>query len=75
MEAGCLQRAWSCFVSRIGILKEAFGQLIETQISKGPPLWNQLRQAMNSVAKMLHFLSEHHHISLLANYRCLLPPS
>ncbi len=75
VEAGCLQRAWSCFVSRSNVLKEAFGQLIETQISEGTPLWIGLRKAMNSAVNMLHFLSEHHRISLLANYRCLLPPS
>jgi len=33
-----------------------------------------LRQAMDSVPKMLCFLSEHHHISLLRNYRCLRTP-
>jgi len=43
-------------------------------VSEAATLWNQLRLAMNSVDKMLLFLSKHHRISLLSNYLCLRPP-
>jgi hypothetical protein len=74
LEAGCLQRAWSALSARVTILQEAFGQLIEPSVSKVASLWRSLRLAMDSVPKMLRFLSEHHQISLLGNYRCLRPP-
>jgi hypothetical protein len=54
--------------------KGAFGQLIWKPVSEATSLWKDLRQAMNSVPKMLCFLSKHHFISLLANYLCLRPP-
>lgn len=71
VEAGCFQRAWSALTARVTTLKEAFGQLIESTVSDGASLWSSLRQSFDSVAKMLCFLSKHHHISLLGNYRCL----
>jgi len=55
-------------------LKEAFGQLIDSTVSEVASLWASLRQVWNSVPRMLCFLSEHHRISLLGNYRCLRPP-
>ena len=73
-EAGCLQRAWSAFSARVSCLSEAFGQLVECKPVPAS-LWKGLRQSMNSLSKMLCFLSEHHRISLLANYHCLRPPS
>lgn len=75
VEAGCLQRAWSAFSARVTTLKEAFGQLVSSTVSDGVSFWASLRQAFDSVPKMLCFLSEHHRISLLGDYRCLLPPT
>jgi hypothetical protein len=75
LEAGCLQRAWSALTARVKTLKEAFGQLVSSTVSDGASFWANVRQSLNSVAKMLCFLSEHHRISLLGNYRCLRPPS
>ena len=75
VEAGCLQRAWSALTKRALTLKDAFGQLVSSTVSDGASLWASLRQSFDSVAKMLCFLSEHHRISLLGNYRCLRPPA
>lgn len=74
VEAGCLQRAWSALSARVTTLKEAFGQLIDNSVSEVTSLWISLRRAQDSVPKMLCFLSEHHRISLLCNYRCLRAP-
>jgi hypothetical protein len=74
VEAGCLQRAWSALSARVNTLNEAFGQLLESTRSEVTSLWASLRKAMDSVPRMLCFLAEHHHISLLGNYRCLRPP-
>jgi hypothetical protein len=75
VEAGCLQRAWSALTARVMTLKEAFGQLVCSKVSEATSLWASLRQSFDSLAKMLCFLSEHHRISLLGNYRCLRPPA
>jgi hypothetical protein len=69
-----LQRAWSALTARVAILKDAFGQRVSSTVSDGLSLWKALRQSFDSVSKMLCFLSEHHRISLLGNYRCLRPP-
>jgi hypothetical protein len=74
VEAGCLRRAWSALSARVDILTEAFGQLIFDSVSEVTSLWASLRVSMDSVPRMLCFLSEHHQISLLGNYRCLRPP-
>jgi hypothetical protein len=74
LEAACLQRAWSALSARVATLKDAFGQLVDSTVSDGLSLWRALRQSYDSVATMLCFLAEHHHISLLAHYRCLRPP-
>jgi hypothetical protein len=60
---------------RVTTLKDAFGQLVSSTVSDGASLWASLRQSFDSVAKMLCFLSEHHRISLLGDYRCLRPPA
>lgn len=73
VEAGCLQRAWSALTKRVVLLKDAFGQLVSSTVSDGASFWASLRQSFDSVPKMLCFLSEHHRISLLGNYRCLQP--
>lgn len=75
VEAGCLQRAWSVLTARVATLKNAFGQLVSSTVSDSASFWRSLRQSFDSVPKMLCFLSEHHHISLLGNYRCLRPPT
>jgi hypothetical protein len=75
VEADCLQRAWSVLTQRVRTLQDAFGQLISKAVSDGASLWANLRQSFDSVPKMLCFLSEHHRISLLGNYRCLQPPA
>jgi len=74
LEAGCLQRAWSALTARVTTLQEAFGQLVDDTFSEVASFWASLRRSMDSVSKMLCFLSKHHHISLLGNYRCLRPP-
>jgi hypothetical protein len=73
-EAGCLQRAWSALTARVTLLQEAFGQLVESTVSEVAPFWASLRRTLDSVPRMLCFLSEHHCISLLGDYRCLRPP-
>jgi hypothetical protein len=73
VEAGCLQRAWSALAARVTTVKEAFGQLVCSKVSEAASLWASLRRTSDSVPKMLCFLSEHHRISLLGNYRCLRP--
>jgi hypothetical protein len=75
VEAGCLKRAWSALAARVNALKDAFGQLVESAVSEAAPFWASLRQSFDSVPKMLCFLSQHHHISLLGHYRCLRPPA
>jgi hypothetical protein len=75
VEAGCLQRAWSALTARVATLQEAFGQLVSSTVSEAAWFWASLRQSFDSVPKMLCFLSEHHRISLLGNYRCLRPPA
>ena len=75
VEAGCLQRAWSALTARVTTLKDAFGQLVCSKVSEAASLWASLRHVSNSVPMMLCFLSEHHRISLLGNYRCLRPPT
>lgn len=74
LETGCLQRAWSSLVARVPRLKDTFGQLLPSGILDVRHLWRALRRTKNSVATMLRFLSEHHHISLLGDYQCLRPP-
>lgn len=73
VEAGCLRRAWSALTARVATLRDAFGQLVGRTVSEGASFWASLRQSFDSVSKMLCFLSEHHRISLLGNYRCLRP--
>jgi hypothetical protein len=75
VEADCLQRAWSVLTKRLATLQDAFGQLVSSEISEVASLWANLRQSFDSVPRMLCFLSEHHRISLLGNYRCLQPPA
>lgn len=74
LEAGCLRRAWARFQTRVCTLKEAFGLLIESVISGPEHLWQQMRQAKNSLAAILGFLAQTRNLSLLGDYRCLRLP-
>jgi hypothetical protein len=74
VEAGCLQRAWCALTARVKTLTDVLGQLISKPVSDGASFWAHLRQSFDSVPKLLCFLSQHHHISLLRNYLCLQPP-
>ncbi len=74
LEAGGLRRAWTRFQTRVSKLKEAFGLLIESVISGPEHLWQQMRQAKNSLAAILGFLAQARNLSLLGDYRCLRLP-
>jgi hypothetical protein len=39
MEAGCLQRAWKRFLTRVDVLKEAFGQMLPAELDGAEQLW------------------------------------
>jgi hypothetical protein len=71
--AGCLQRAWNRFLTRVEVLKTAFGQMLPAVISTPPHLWQQLRQCVGTAEQMLAFLAQHGKRSLLGDYACLQP--
>lgn len=74
LEAGGLRRAWTRFQTRVSILKEAFGPLVSSVISKAEQLWEQLRLAKETLAGILRFLAQTRNTSLLGDYRCLRLP-
>jgi hypothetical protein len=71
--AGCLQRAWNRFLTRVEVLKTAFGQILPAVISTPQHLWQQLRQCVGTAERMLAFLAQHGKRSLLGDYACLKP--
>ena len=71
--AGCLQRAWNRFLTRVEVLKTAFGQILPAVISTPLHLWQQLRQCVGTAEQMLRFLAQHGKRSLLGDYLCLKP--
>ena len=71
--AGCLQRAWNRFLTRVEALKTAFGQMLPAVISTPQHLWQQLRQCVGTAEEMLRFLARHGKRSLLGDYACLKP--
>jgi len=73
IEAGCLQRAWNRFLTRVDRLKEAFGQILPAQLDNPEQLWRESRQAMGSAEDMLRFLAQNCKCSLLGDYACLRP--
>jgi hypothetical protein len=73
VEAGCLQRAWDRFLTRVNILKDAFGQILPSELHTAPQLWKALRRALGSAEDMLRFLARHCKRSLLGDYTCLRP--
>lgn len=73
IEAGCLQRAWKRFLTRVKVLQDAFGQRLPAALSTGQQLWSQLRQGVGSAEQMLEFLARACKRSLLGDYACLRP--
>lgn len=73
VEAGCLQRAWNRFLTRADILKNAFGQLLPSELHSGGSVWAELRRGVGSTEQMLRFLACSCKRSLLGDYACLRP--
>jgi hypothetical protein len=73
IEAGCLQRAWNRFLTRVNILQDAFGQILPAELHTAQQLWKQLRLGVGSTEQMLRFLARHCKRSLLGDYACLRP--
>jgi hypothetical protein len=73
VEAGCLQRAWDRFLTRVDVLKNAFGQLLPSELHTGQDVWLQLRRGVGSTEQMLGFLAQSCKRSLLGDYPCLQP--
>jgi len=71
VEAGCLQRAWTRFLTRVERLSNAFGQMLPTGPHTGPQLWKELRRCVGSAEQMLSFLAQSCKCSLLGDYACL----
>ena len=75
VEAGCLQRAWTRFLTRVQRLVNAFGQILPAGLSTGARLWKELRRGVGSAEAMLRFLAQSCNGSLLGDYACLRAPS
>ena len=73
VEAGCLERAWKRFLTRVEVLKNALGQILPLGIGNAQELWKQLRCCLGSTAAILRELAEPGKRSLLGDYRCLRP--
>jgi hypothetical protein len=73
IEAGCLQRAWNRFLTRVNILKDAFGQRLAAELHTAQQLWKELRRGVGSAEEMLRFLARSCKRSLLGDYACLRP--
>jgi len=73
IRAGCLQRAWNRFLTRVETLKDSFGQILPAVISTPQHLWQQLRRCVGTAAEMLRFLAQYGKRSLLGDYACLKP--
>ena len=73
IEAGCLQRAWNRFLTRVTVLKDAFGQTLPSELHTARQLWKELRRGVGSAEDMLRFLARHCKRSLLGDYACLRP--
>jgi hypothetical protein len=71
VEAGCLQRAWTRFLTRVESLKNAFGQTLPARLHNGAQLWKELRCGVGSAEQMLRFLTQSCKTSLLGDYACL----
>ena len=73
IEAGCLQRAWTRFLTRVESLTNAFGQILPAGLRPGSQLWKELRRGVGSAEQMLRFLAQVCKRSLLGDYACLRP--
>ena len=73
IEAGCLQRAWNRFLTRVQVLQDAFGQILPAELHTAQQLWKELRRGVGSAESMLRFLARHCKRSLLGDYACLRP--
>jgi hypothetical protein len=73
VEAGCLQRAWDRFLTRVEVLKNSFGQILPAERHTARQLWKALRRGMGSTEDMLRFLALSCKRSLLGDYACLRP--
>lgn len=71
--AGCLQRAWNRFLTRVTVLTKAFGQILPVLIRSPPHLWQQLRRGVGRAEQILRFLAQCGKRSLLGDYPCLKP--
>lgn len=71
VEAGCLQRAWTRFLTRVDRLRNAFGQMLPAGLHTGPQLWKELRRGVGSAEQMLRWLAQSCKGSLLGDYACL----
>lgn len=74
LEVEAFQRAWTDLKARMFHLSHAFGQMISSTISCARDLWQQIRRAQGSLERILSFLATTRQISLLKDYRCLIPP-
>jgi hypothetical protein len=73
VEAGCLQRTWNRFLTRVDVLKNAFGQRLPSELHTGQSVWVELRRGVGSTEQMLRFLAQSCKRSLLGDYACLRP--
>jgi hypothetical protein len=73
IEAGCMQRAWKRFLTRVETLKNAFGQMLPVELHTAAQFWIELRRAVGSTEEMLRFLAQSCKRSLLGDYACLRP--
>jgi hypothetical protein len=73
IEAGCLDRAWNRFLTRVNVLQDTFGQMLPAGPHTGAQLWKELRLAVGSAEAMLRFLARSCKRSLLGDYACLRP--
>jgi hypothetical protein len=73
VEAGCLQRAWNRFLTRVKVLIDTFGQILPAELHTARQLWKALRRGVGSAESMLGFLARHCKRSLLGDYACLRP--
>jgi hypothetical protein len=59
IEAGCLQRAWNRFLTRVQVLQDTFGQILPAELHTAQQLWKELRRGVGSAESMLRFLARH----------------
>lgn len=60
LEAGCLRRAWARFQTRVPLLREVFGLLVNSAITSAAALWKQMRLAKATLPGILRYLAQSH---------------